>query len=290
VTIRRSAATLWCAFILSFAGIASAAEPELLPRESRVPGGIAYVEVPGVALPPVVMADGHRAPVIRRGDRWVAIVGIPLAAEVGERKLIVRTETGRFDVPFHVSDKRYRTQHLTIKDQRQVEPNPEDLARIKAETERSDKALSLYTTDGSPAALSLSAPVDGVRSDSYGSRRYFNGQPRSPHSGMDIAAAKGTPIRAPAAGKVVEAGDFFFNGNTLYIDHGNGLVTMYCHLDKLQVKVGDQLERGQVIGTVGATGRVTGPHLHWGVALNRAMVDPALFLDESTSTPEGGKR
>jgi murein DD-endopeptidase MepM/ murein hydrolase activator NlpD len=159
-----------------------------------------------------------------------------------------------------------------------VNPNPEDLKRIATETERSNAALSKFTTGGAPA-FALQSPVAGTRSDSYGSRRVFNGQPRSPHSGMDIAAAKGTPIRSPAAGTVVEAGNFFFNGNTLYIDHGYGLITMYCHLDELRVKVGDHLDAGEPIGTVGMTGRVTGAHLHWGVALNRAMVDPALFLE-----------
>jgi murein DD-endopeptidase MepM/ murein hydrolase activator NlpD len=182
-------------------------------------------------------------------------------------------------VPFQVTDKSYRTQHLTIKNQRQVEPAPEDLKRIASETKRSDTALSKFTTGGTPV-FALQAPIEGQRSDSYGSRRYFNGQPRNPHSGMDIAAAKGTPIHAPASGTVVEAGNFFFNGNTLFIDHGYGLVTMYCHLEEIKVKVGDRLAAGDLLGTVGATGRVTGPHLHWGVALNRAMVDPALFLDE----------
>jgi murein DD-endopeptidase MepM/ murein hydrolase activator NlpD len=224
------------------------------------------------------LIDTRRAAVIRHDDRWLAIVGLPLSTKPGPHRLKVATSEGTVDVPFEVTDKRYRTQNLTIKDQRKVDPAPEDLKRIEAESKRSDAALSKFTTGGTPA-FALQSPVAGQRSDSYGSRRVFNGQPRSPHSGMDIAAAKGTPIRAPAAGTVVEAGNFFFNGNTLYIDHGYGLVTMYCHLDELKVKVGDQLAAGDLLGTVGATGRVTGPHLHWGVALNRAMVDPALFLE-----------
>jgi murein DD-endopeptidase MepM/ murein hydrolase activator NlpD len=250
-----------------------------LPRESRVPGGIAFVEIPGGDQPPVATFDGHRTAVMQRDGHWVAVVGIPLATKLGRHVVKVVTPTGTTEVGFAVVDKRYKTQHLKVPNQRQVDPLPEDLKRIEAESQRSSAALSKYST---PAAITfeLKSPVAGTRSDSYGSRRFFNGQPRNPHSGMDIAAAKGTPIRSPAAGKVVEAGDFFFNGNTVFIDHGYGLVTMYCHLDTTAVKVGDELASGDPIGTVGATGRVTGPHLHWGVALNRAMVDPGLFLEE----------
>jgi murein DD-endopeptidase MepM/ murein hydrolase activator NlpD len=262
--------------LLSLAGTAHAGG---LPRESRVPGGIALVEIPGGGdLAPTVLIDTRRAAVIRHEDRWLAIVGIPLSTRPGPQTLRVTTGARTIELRFQVIDKRYRTQHLTIKNERQVNPNPEDLKRIATETERSNAALSKFTTGGAPA-FALQSPVAGTRSDSYGSRRIFNGQPRSPHSGMDIAAAKGTPIRSPAAGTVVEAGSFFFNGNTLYIDHGYGLVTMYCHLDEIKVKVGDHLDAGEPIGTVGMTGRVTGAHLHWGVALNRAMVDPALFLE-----------
>jgi murein DD-endopeptidase MepM/ murein hydrolase activator NlpD len=177
-----------------------------------------------------------------------------------------------------VASKTYAEQKLTV-EPRKVDPLPEDQQRIDAESARSEKALSTYSEDLAPT-WRWTVPVPGERSSSFGLRRVFNGQSRNPHSGMDIAAAAGTPIRSPAAGRVLDTGDFFFNGNTVFVDHGHGVVTMYCHLSRIDVKPGDAITTGQTLGLVGATGRVTGPHLHWGVGVNRAMVDPALFLTE----------
>ena len=248
-----------------------------LPHENAVPGGVKILrlESPGASAP-YVETDGHRALVAPEGEAWVAVIGIPLSAPLGSRQVIVRGTQGRQEIDFMVGNKQYASQSLKVAP-RQVNLSATDLARVSQEKSRIEHALS-HWTDAPPDSLRLPAPVPGPRSSSFGSRRIFNGESRNPHSGMDIAAPSGTPVRAPIAGTVVDTGEFFFNGNTVFIDHGRGLISMYCHLSAIDVKPGERLAAGARIGAVGMTGRATGPHLHWGLNLNRAWVDPELFL------------
>ena len=169
-----------------------------------------------------------------------------------------------------------------MKNKKYVSPDEAQLERIGREREIIDAALGAWR-DADVSALALAAPVDGRRSSSFGLRRFFNDQPRAPHKGMDIAAPAGTGIAAPGTGVVTATGDYFFNGKTVIIDHGQGFVTMYCHLSEIGVDEGQRVETGDPIGTVGATGRVTGPHLHFGTYLNGTAVDPALLLQIVTA-------
>ena len=253
------------------------AEGLALPHENAVPGGlkILRLDATGDSLP-YVDADGHRALVIEDGSSWVAVIGIPLSAPPGMRKVIVHGTNGRQEIDFAVGNKRYASQSLKVAP-RQVDLSAADLARFNEDRLRIGRALSRWT-DLPPESLRLPQPVPGRRSSSFGSRRVFNGQARNPHTGMDIAAPSGTPVLLPIAGTVIDTGDYFFDGNTVFIDHGRGLISMYCHLSSIDVKPGERLAAGTRIGAVGMTGRATGPHLHWGLYLNGAWVDPELFL------------
>lgn len=278
-------ACLALALIVPAAAAGGGPDPAL-PRASAVPGGVLLVDIGPLdaehTIAPVATLDGVRTMVVPQAGRWTAVVGVPLSqaapAKV-ELRVTLRDSSVR-TIGLDIAAKQYSTQRLVVKPS-QVNLSKEDLARTSAERERILAALATWSPEP-PATLALRQPVPGPRSSSYGLRRFFNGEPRNPHTGMDIAAPTGTPIIAPADGVVLDTGEYFFNGNTILIDHGQGLVTMYCHLSAIDVEAGQAVSAGEPIGKVGATGRVTGPHLHWGVTLNRTSVDPALFLPAAT--------
>jgi len=271
------------AFVAAFF-ITLSAQAQTLPEESSTPGGIAVIPLDGQTRPQAYYRD-DRVTVLGEPGAWRAVVGIPLSANTGRHFLTVRNGGGEHKLAFQVQARDYETQHITIKDKRKVSPNKLDMKRIRRERKSINAAKRSWTDrDGIP--LPMAMPVHGPLSSSFGLRRFYNGQPRHPHSGLDIAVPEGTPIKAPAAGTVVDTGNYFFNGNSVFINHGQGLVTMYCHMSEIDVNKGDSVAAGQVIGKVGMTGRATGPHLHWGVIINDTSVDPSLFLSATEKPGE----
>ncbi|MBK9130356.1 MAG: peptidoglycan DD-metalloendopeptidase family protein [Gammaproteobacteria bacterium] len=260
--------------------IAVTAHARELPATAPVPGGIAFIPLPAkTAEPPHAFYAGRRVLVARDGEDWVAVVGLPLETKVGKHWLYLgRPDDKANTLAFTVQGKQYAAQHLTITDQRKVEPLAEDLKRIEGETRHMTAIYDRW--EERPLGLpAFDLPVPGVQSSPFGLQRFFNGLPRKPHSGLDLAAPTGTLVHAPADGVVADTGEYFFNGNSVFLDHGQGLITLYCHLSEIDVKAGQTVKRGDPIGKVGKTGRATGPHLHWGVSLNGVRVDPALLLN-----------
>ncbi|PVZ12450.1 MULTISPECIES: peptidoglycan DD-metalloendopeptidase family protein [unclassified Pseudomonas] len=242
-----------------------------------VPGGVAVLDLGQAANPPQAFYDGKPVLVVREQANWRAIVGLPLSVKPGAQSIQVREGAAQRTQRFEVGSKRYPEQRITLKNQRQVNPNPADLARIDKELAEQTRAYRSFSAN-TPSNLLLDKPVDGRLSSRFGVRRFFNGEERNPHAGLDFAVPAGTPIKTPAAGKVILIGDYFFNGNTVFVDHGQGFISMFCHMSKIDVKNGQVLARGAVVGRVGSTGRATGPHMHWNVSLNDARVDPAIFI------------
>jgi murein DD-endopeptidase MepM/ murein hydrolase activator NlpD len=271
--------------VLAVAAAAAVPAPRLSLTPRRAPqGSIVSVTVTGpVALAAPVLVDGdRRIPLEPAGPgRLEALLGIDFEAAPGPRHLVVESEGA--DGPrvvasadLRVVKRTFAVQRLSV-DPRFLSPPPEELPRIEREREAFVQAFA-SSRPGRLWSAPFEKPVAGEFRNNFGARRVFNGKTRSRHGGRDVAAPEGAPVTASAAGRVVLTGDFYFSGGSVVLDHGDGLFTMYFHLSRLDVKEGDAVASGQRIGAVGATGRATGPHLHWAARLSGARIDPAALL------------
>ena len=258
-----------------------------LPRALPVPGGIALVRLGAVAIHPgTPHAWLGDQPVLVSADnsQWIAVVGLALDLPIGTQELRVGDGDEQKILRFEVKDKHYPEQHITLKDSSKVNLSAADEERAVREI-ATIQGLKRHWREVSDTDSDFLLPAEGRLASRFGLRRFFNGEPRAPHSGLDVAVARGTPIKASARGKVLAVDNYFFNGKTVFVDHGNGLISMYCHLDRSDVQVGDSVAQGQTVGLAGMTGRASGPHLHWSVVLNGVMVDPELFLTAKSKKP-----
>ncbi len=248
------------------------------PKNSLKPGGVAVLSItPSQKPKPLVHYKTKPVALVKGQQNWLAVIGISLNAKPGQHKIHITESSGKKSVKyFRVKPHHYKTQYLTIKNKNKVNPNNKSMKRIEREFLMKKKLKATFSN--SPPKLNFIRPTTGRDSGRYGLRRILNKQKRNPHSGMDIAAPQGRPVKATESGTVIWVGNLFFSGNTIYIDHGNGVLSLYAHLSKITVNKGQQVKRGDIIGNVGKTGRVTGAHLHWSVFLNGNAVDPALFI------------
>lgn len=247
----------------------------ILPQDSRIPGGLAVIPLDASSDKKDITFNGQKIWQLSddANNTW-AIIGIPLKQKVGKVSYKIQGEKHSFTI----KDKAYKEQRLTVK-RKHSNPPAEQIKRIQKESRLSKKAFTTFSNINKDKPYrTFKQPAQGPISSPFGLKRFFNDQARRPHSGIDIAAPRGSDIIAPADGEIILTGHFFFNGNSIFIDHGQGLITMYCHMDSLERKQGDKVIAGEVIGTIGSTGRATGPHLHWTVSLNNSRVEPLLFL------------
>jgi len=252
---------------------AVAANP-FLAKTSNVPGGVVIKNVPCGCK---AYFSHHRVMVLNKHQQCFAIIGIPLTITPGKHDLTIKQDKIKTTLPINIIDKQYPTKYLTIKRTKTGIPNKEFVARLKRETKEIRNTFK-YWSNTNHINLHFKLPVRGRFSSPFGARRIINKTKKTQHRGIDIAVITGTPIKAPANGKIINEGNYLLLGKAVFIDHGQSLITVYCHLSKILVKTNQRVKRGQIIGHVGNTGRSTGPHLHWGVSLNNTRVNPLLFV------------
>ncbi len=242
-----------------------------------VQGDVLSIDLPVSADAISVRAFGKSWPWKRLDEKHIRTwVGVDLTAKPGRHSIEIHAGKNRQTDYIEVKKGDFRISRIEVKKKMAVF-DAKSLKRIRTDQAaiRATYAMQLHEK---PAISIAFQPVEGIVSTPFGAQRFVNGEPRSPHSGLDIAAPEGTPIITPLAGRVLLVESMYLNGNTVVIGHGNGLVMVYSHMKKLTLHKGDWLEKGATIGEIGQTGRATGPHLHWGIRFNNARINPLSLL------------
>lgn len=247
---------------------------------SSFPGGIAVIDFQ--TNYPKPEAFYNKIPLFLqqiKNNKWQIFVGIPLLAELGEKEIIVKTNS-EIKIKFNVQDKHYDKEYITLTEDKKKYLNPGLSYQERIIKERKLLASARHHfSDKKLANNFFIKPINSNISSKFGNTRFTNGKASLPHTGIDLKAAIGKPIKSSADGKVILIGDFFFNGKSVLIDHGKGLISAYMHMQNILVKYGQQIKQGEILGNTGDTGKVTGPHLHWSIYLNRTAINPALLLE-----------
>ena len=251
----------------------------VFPSEEVFPGGVINYEFDsnGINIEDSLYSDNLDFIICESNKNIVnIIIPIPLSFEKKEVNFGV---PGLFSASFPIKERYYRESRIEIKNKDLVNPPSSFNERISKEYALGIKAKQTVS-DRKLRNTKMEMPLEGIISSEFGVRRFINNQPRNRHVGLDIAADEGTPVIAPLKGEVIISDEFFYKGNVVYIDHGNGLVSSYSHLSERKVSTGDNVSKGQVLGYVGSTGRVTGPHLHWEISLLGISLDPEIFVNQ----------
>lgn len=251
----------------------------LTVKNTAVPGGVAVLNFTTNNANPQAFYNNVPLFVQNLGEQnWQVLFGIPLLTKPGKKTIKIQDFASK-TIDFEVRDHAYKTQHITLKgkNKKYFNPDKKQLDRIIKERKILAKPRKTFSRLSSQNSH-LIRPVDGVVTSPFGLRRFYNKRPGRPHAGLDFAGDVGTPIKAAASGKVLLVGHFFFNGKAVFIDHGQGLISVYIHMSKIAVKQGQSVKQGDIIGAIGKTGRAVGAHLHFAIYLNQTAINPSLLL------------
>jgi len=270
--------TLLAVFILCSCSTLKISYPECnFPEHSPYPGGVISQTLKITPSEINAISKNQKNIYLCQIDKdyWKVLMPISLTVKIEPINILSKGKTF-LKVP--ISNKDYRESKITITNLDLVSPPDKYLKRIKEES-KLVKAASSTVSRRFHSSLKLFLPTEGNKSSEFGVKRFINNEPRNRHTGLDLAAPIGTQIISPLSGKVVLVGDFYYRGKTVFLDHGGGIISTYSHMNKISVEQGQLIEKKEIIGEVGQSGRVTGPHLHWQIILLGVPVDPELFLE-----------